>query len=370
MLGSLSMAQDHDYELTPLVGYNISEGNLGLEDQYMVGAELQYNGFDSKIKPELSYIYSSATQTPASITTQESIDLHRVALNGVYSFGEEGDAILPLVKAGIGYEFLPDTAINGNEDGAFLDFGVGAKIPLMDTNRLALKLEAVYEVKYNSNRDSNTDNNLALLAGVTLAFGADDFKLPKDNSEELAKANAAAAASQAEADAAKKEVAAAKAAAAAAAAATAAALAANADDDNDGIRNTSDKCPGTPSGYAVNAQGCMININLNINFENASSTVDRASYENAKTFSKLLKASPSYNVEILGFTDSVGSEAFNQKLSQKRADSVKTMLINQGTAAKRITAKGMGEANPVADNSTKEGRADNRRIEAKLIKTK
>ena len=372
MLGTVSMAKQFDYELTPVIGYNVSEGNLGLEDQYMIGAEIQYNGFDYAIKPELSYIYSNAKQI-SDVKDTPNIDINRIALNGVYEFGEDGDKILPLVKAGLGYEFMPDTAINKNESGVFFGAGVGAKIPLMDNNRLALKLEAVYEAKYTDLRNSNFDSNVALLAGITLAFGADDFKFPKDNSEELAKANAAAAEAQARADAAKRDADAAKrkakAAAAASAAAAAALLAANADSDNDGVKNTIDKCPDTPAGYAVNAQGCMININLNINFDNASSNIDRGSEKNAQTFSKLLKASPSYNVDILGFTDSVGSEAFNQKLSQKRADAVKSMLVNQGVNKARISAKGMGEANPVSDNSTKEGRADNRRIEAKLIKT-
>ena len=371
MLGTASMAEQFDYELTPLIGYNISEGNLGFKDQYMVGGELQYNGFNSAIKPELSYIYSNPTQTPASITTQADVDVHKLALNGVYEFGDNGDAIIPLIKAGLGYEFIPDTAINKNESGTFANLGLGAKIPLMDSGRLALKLEALYEAKYNDLRNSNFDSNLALLAGITLAFGGDDLRPGNaDNSAEIAAANAAALAAQEDADKARREAAAAAALAATSVAGTLALTEANADDDNDGVKNTLDKCPNTPEGFTVANNGCMIKMNLHINFENASSKIDNASQKNAKLFTQLLKASPAYNVEIHGHTDSVGSAAFNQNLSQKRADSVKTMLVNKGIESKRITAIGKGENHPVASNKTAAGRAENRRIEAQLTKSK
>jgi OOP family OmpA-OmpF porin len=67
--------------------------------------------------------------------------------------------------------------------------------------------------------------------------------------------------------------------------------------------------------------------------------------------------------ELKGYTDSVGSEAYNLKLSQRRADAVRNAMIKKGAPADRITAKGYGEASPAASNSTKAGRAENRRVE-------
>jgi len=71
-------------------------------------------------------------------------------------------------------------------------------------------------------------------------------------------------------------------------------------------------------------------------------------------------------VSVEGHTDSVGTDAYNQKLSQRRAESVKSYLVGKGVAAGRLSTKGYGEANPVASNSTKDGRALNRRVELKV----
>ena len=74
---------------------------------------------------------------------------------------------------------------------------------------------------------------------------------------------------------------------------------------------------------------------------------------------------PEANIEVSGHTSSPGSDAYNQKLSEKRAAAVKAHLVKKGVAADRIIAKGYGETMPVADNSTKEGRAANRRVEVR-----
>ncbi len=77
----------------------------------------------------------------------------------------------------------------------------------------------------------------------------------------------------------------------------------------------------------------------------------------------VLKDHPEIMIDITGYTDSVGSTAYNQKLSEKRANTVKSYLESKGIAADRMTTKGMGEADPVASNKTKAGRAENRRVE-------
>jgi outer membrane protein OmpA-like peptidoglycan-associated protein len=71
-------------------------------------------------------------------------------------------------------------------------------------------------------------------------------------------------------------------------------------------------------------------------------------------------------IQIIGYTDSTGSEAYNQQLSQQRAISVMNALAAQGVNASRMTAIGMGESNPIADNSTAEGRMLNRRVNIKI----
>jgi outer membrane protein OmpA-like peptidoglycan-associated protein len=78
---------------------------------------------------------------------------------------------------------------------------------------------------------------------------------------------------------------------------------------------------------------------------------------------KTLKEYGDVTVSVDGYTDSIGTEAYNQGLSERRANSVKNYLERQGVAGSRMTARGFGESNPVASNATPEGRAQNRRVE-------
>jgi OOP family OmpA-OmpF porin len=75
-------------------------------------------------------------------------------------------------------------------------------------------------------------------------------------------------------------------------------------------------------------------------------------------------------VIAIGHTDSIGSNAYNQKLSLRRASAVKAYLVSKGIEANRIYTEGKGETQPVADNRTKEGRAKNRRVEIEVVGTR
>ena len=80
-----------------------------------------------------------------------------------------------------------------------------------------------------------------------------------------------------------------------------------------------------------------------------------------------LKANPDVRVEVAGHTDSVGSDEYNQALSERRAESVQAYLVSRGISPSRIEAVGFGETQPVASNDTAEGRANNRRVEIKVL---
>jgi outer membrane protein OmpA-like peptidoglycan-associated protein len=75
-----------------------------------------------------------------------------------------------------------------------------------------------------------------------------------------------------------------------------------------------------------------------------------------------MKANPSFSLLIVGHTDSQGDEAYNQRLSEDRAESVKSYLVKKGVGEISITAEGKGESEPIADNNTAEGREKNRRV--------
>lgn len=199
-------------------------------------------------------------------------------------------------------------------------------------------------------------------------------------------------------------------------------VAASADSDNDGVPDSRDKCPGTPPGAIVDGFGCetdkdgdgvvdrldqcpgtepgtrvdeigcpappegcrppfpgekvdafgcavggdtVILRGVTFDFDKARLT------HNAKVILDLvadtLLAAPEIRVEIAGHTDSIGSEAYNQKLSERRAKAVYDYLVQRGIDAGRMTVKGYGESQPIASNETEEGRELNRRVELRIL---
>jgi outer membrane protein OmpA-like peptidoglycan-associated protein len=103
-------------------------------------------------------------------------------------------------------------------------------------------------------------------------------------------------------------------------------------------------------------------------FETGSANITPSSEDVLAKVIQTLKDNPDINVEIQGHTDSKGKESSNQKLSERRANSVKTYLVTKGIAKPRLTSKGFGQSKPVASNDTPEGREKNRRIE--FLRTK
>jgi OOP family OmpA-OmpF porin len=138
------------------------------------------------------------------------------------------------------------------------------------------------------------------------------------------------------------------------------------DSDGDGVVDSSDQCPGTPAGTAVDNTGCELAAayelkGVNFEFDSAKLTADsKASLDDGL---KILMRHTDLEVEIAGHTDSTGAEAYNQQLSLRRAEAVRDYLVANGVDAARLTVKGYGESQPVADNASKEGRAENRRVE-------
>ncbi|RVU01812.1 OmpA family protein [Mucilaginibacter limnophilus] len=145
------------------------------------------------------------------------------------------------------------------------------------------------------------------------------------------------------------------------------------DSDGDGVSDQFDKCPNTPAGTVVDGAGCAIvfpaaasadsaGAYSNIQFEFDSSVLRTSAYPALDATSADLRSSGA-TVTIKGYASSEGTPAYNMSLSKDRANSVKTYLVNSGVPASKLKVKAYGETNPIADNSTEEGRILNRRVE-------
>jgi len=110
------------------------------------------------------------------------------------------------------------------------------------------------------------------------------------------------------------------------------------------------------------ARGLIVNMS-DVLFDTGSSTLKPGAREKLAKISGILLAHPGLGLQIEGHTDSVGTDEFNQQLSERRADSVRDFLAEQGVAVSSMTAKGFGKTQPVATNDTAEGRQRNRRVE-------
>ncbi len=160
------------------------------------------------------------------------------------------------------------------------------------------------------------------------------------------------------------------------------------DDDSDGVHDRRDVCADTPANTPVNNSGCPLPQhpaatpapppepapapkNETIVLSDAGDVLfafDSAELsENAKhsltEISKRLTGASLVSVQVAGHTDSKGSDAYNQSLSERRAQSVSNFLTAQGIPAQKLSVVGYGESQPVADNGSDEGRAQNRRVE-------
>lgn len=148
------------------------------------------------------------------------------------------------------------------------------------------------------------------------------------------------------------------------------------DSDGDGVVDSVDACSGTAARLKVDTKGCPIkltesvSIDLKVNFDSNSDVVKADYFSEIRKVADFLAQYEGTSVVIEGHTDSSGSAAYNKSLSKRRADSVAKVLITQfNIAPSRVTSVGYGEEQPIADESTKEGRLANRRVVAKVSTT-
>ncbi len=141
------------------------------------------------------------------------------------------------------------------------------------------------------------------------------------------------------------------------------------DSDDDGVVDSQDRCPNTSKDFVVDGYGCPQTATLKVNFAFGKSDINQNLIDDLQTFALFLKQNRGYNLIIYGYTDDIGQEGSNQKLSLDRANAVKEVLTRYGISAKKMTTIGKGETGAIGNNKTKDGRAQNRRIKVELIQS-
>ena len=320
---------EYKYELTPMVGGVYTEGNLDLERNYAnAGLALGFNLDDSMFDQiELGFLRSLEDVDYRNNTSKET-GITRIFTNVIKEYGlSSSTSLYALVGAGIE---IFDNEQYGNENSLFGNYGFGVKYKISENVSLKADVRHLIETDHG-------DNNLLYTVGLAIPFGKKAAPAPM-----VEKAAPAPVAEKTE----PKEM----------------------DTDGDGVIDSLDKCPDTPKGNIVDVDGCTLKVNLNINFENDSSVINNSYSSKIKKFADFMKAFPSVKGKIEAHTDAVGTKAYNQKLSERRAASAVKALEAYGVKADRLKSTGYGEMKPKASNDTAEGKAMNRRVEGFIFK--
>jgi len=246
------------------------------------------------------------------------------ALDALYHFNNPGDMLRPYVSAGFSDQSIDQFGSNSRDRSTFANVGGGAKLYFTDNFYARAGVEAQYNID-----QGNTE--WAPSVGIGVNFGGGSKPAPAPVPAEVCS-----------------------------------------DSDNDGVCDNVDKCPDTAANVTVDADGCpavaeVVRVELDVKFDFDKAVVKQNSYGDIKNLADFMKQYPSTSTTVEGHTDSVGPDAYNQKLSERRANAVKQVLTNQyGVESSRVQSVGYGESRPVADNATDAGRAVNRRVEAQV----
>ncbi|MDY7036598.1 MAG: OmpA family protein, partial [Thermodesulfobacteriota bacterium] len=138
------------------------------------------------------------------------------------------------------------------------------------------------------------------------------------------------------------------------------------DTDGDGVPDYMDRCPGTPEGAKVNAKGCWVIENLL--FDTDKYNIKPQYNSILDEVISIIRKNPDVKLQIQGHTDNIASAKYNQRLSERRANSVMNYLVEKGISKARLSAVGYGLTRPIATNLTPEGRTLNRRVQINPVR--
>lgn len=370
-----------------------------IKDQILPGFGIQADFLAGKVRGYQANSLPSPTvaQNNSSFTT--NID-YAASVSGNFtianmSFNHKRSALSPYLTAGAGYmSYSPNVqGVTGNEGGYyrenwFVPVGAGLKFGLSNTINIDLGY-SVYFMKtptFDGVRSAANDRFSYAHAGLSFALG--DKKSPQlQNYSPIAALREESAAESAELKGLLSTSEQKRLADEQAQQQLQQQYAKDlGDDDADGVANKFDKCPGTPSGTAVDGSGCALPVNKpdvkvfvteedkkvvrdaikNLEFDLGKATIRSKSNESLDKVADLL-VSKNFSLKLAGHTDNTGSATLNLRLSKDRAEAVRQYLVSKGANASRIEATGYGQTQPIASNKTATGRQQNRRVEFTLF---
>lgn len=315
-LASVLLGADNNvkFEITPTLNYNYFEGNLDMDNRYAPGVRLGYHFDDfwlDQLELGLEH-YSDVKYTNSTFTT----DITRTYLSAIKGI-DLGEKFYFYGLAGGGYEDFSKGAFD-NKSGGFGHYGAGLKFRLSDS--LALRLETRDQISFH-----NANHSWVSTLGISFGFGAKREKVVAEQVKEVAIEPRVAAPVQSQ-------------------------------------------CPAEPrEGAMLDENGCEKTISLEGHFGFDKVDINPVFEEKIKEIAQILDENARYDTILEGHTDNIGSRLYNQKLSERRAESVAKELEKFGVEKSRIQTVGYGQDKPRSSNDTKEGRADNRRVDAKFI---
>ncbi|PKN15494.1 MAG: OmpA family protein [Deltaproteobacteria bacterium HGW-Deltaproteobacteria-24] len=316
----------YKYEITPMLGGAYTEGNLNLDRNYAnLGLSLGFNLEDSMFDQIELGILQSLGDVDYKNSNQDTA-ITRIFSNVIKEYPLGGNSSL-YALVGAGVEHFTNEQFK-NETGLFGNYGVGYKYTF--DNDMALKFDLRHLIE-----TDHGDNNLLYTIGLAIPFG--QKAAPVKASEPVEETPATP-------------------------------VVQDVDTDGDGVVDRLDQCPNSEANAIVDEAGCVIAVNLKVLFDFDKATIKEAYTAKLSRFAEVLQTYPSVKTKLSAHTDSLGTEEYNLKLSQDRADAVKKALVKLGIDETRITTKGYGETKPVGNNATAEGRAQNRRVEATVSK--
>ncbi|WP_442683617.1 OmpA family protein [Stenotrophomonas sp. JC08] len=350
LLGGLAFAQaasaqdfDDRWYLTGAAGFNFQDNDRGTND-----APFATLGLGKFISPNWSLDGELNYQNPNFDANQDkNWSQYGVSLDLRRHFLQEGRGWNPYLLAGLGYqkaeeEYLTQAGQLLDRKDGNLAAKVGVGLQTTFEKRVAVRAELAYRADFDDQSvaapKEDWFGDVLASVGVVIPLGP---------------APVAAVAPPPPAPAAPS--------------------CADLDDDGDGVNNCDDKCPTSQPGQTIGPDGCPVPVSIDlkgVNFDFDKATLRPDAVAILAEAAEILKRYPDLRVEVAGHTDSKGTDAYNQKLSERRATAVYDYLTNQGVAASRMTGPiGYGESRPIAPNTNEdgsdnpEGRAKNRRTE-------